>query len=114
MRDKLVMALLVSITAGVAGAQVVGSSSSDTNVLRSVPATNQVATSSGNLTNTFQPGPAINQVGSFGLGPVVGEPTGLGMKLWLSDKLAVGGGVGWSFEDLDLGQVKGACLARAS
>lgn len=32
---------------------------------------------------------------------MIGEPTGLSMKYWLSETLALDGGVGWSFEDPD-------------
>jgi hypothetical protein len=110
MRNKLTTALLASITAGAASAQVVGSFGGDTNALQSNPATAQVAASSGNVTNTFQPGPAINQSGSFGLGPMIGEPLGLGMKPGLSDKMAVDGGEGWSFADPDAIRLQGDVL----
>jgi hypothetical protein len=40
---------------------------------------------------------AAAQDGSFGLGVMVGEPTGINGKLWLSDGMAVDGGVAWSF-----------------
>jgi len=37
----------------------------------------------------------------FGLGLIVGEPTGLSVKYWLDDKQAVDGAVAWSFWDDD-------------
>lgn len=37
--------------------------------------------------------------GNFGLGIIVGEPTGLSGKLWMSGRSAVDGGVSWSFTD---------------
>jgi hypothetical protein len=43
----------------------------------------------------------INSAGSFGLGPLLGEPTGLGAKVWLSEKTAVDAGMGWGFADPD-------------
>lgn len=36
--------------------------------------------------------------GTFGLGVIVGEPTGISGKLWLSGKTAIDGAVAWSFE----------------
>lgn len=36
--------------------------------------------------------------GDLGLGIIIGEPTGLSSKLWLSPKSAVDGGLAWSFE----------------
>ena len=107
MRNKLVTVLLVSITAGVASAQAAGSSGSDPNALWSNPATTHVATSSGSLTNPGLAGPGINEQGSFGLGSTLGEPLGPSRKPWLSDEMAVDGGVGRSFVDPDGIQVQG-------
>ena len=39
---------------------------------------------------------AFAQDRRFGLGLIVGEPTGLSAKLWVSDKTAVDFGLGWS------------------
>ena len=52
----------------------------------------------------------INHAGSFGLGPLIGEPTGLGVKYWLSDQTAIDGGAGWAFEDPDGFQLHGDFL----
>jgi len=38
----------------------------------------------------------VNSDGSFGLGVILGEPTGLSLKLWTSSTTAVVGGVAWS------------------
>jgi hypothetical protein len=35
---------------------------------------------------------------NFGLGVIVGEPTGISAKLWMSRRTAVDGAVAWSFE----------------
>jgi hypothetical protein len=35
----------------------------------------------------------------FEAGVIFGEPTGLSLKYWFSDTLAVDGGLGWSFDD---------------
>lgn len=35
--------------------------------------------------------------GDFGLGIIIGEPTGLSVKYWLSPKSAIDGGFAWSF-----------------
>jgi hypothetical protein len=37
----------------------------------------------------------------FGLGAVVGEPTGVTAKLWVADSAAVDMGIGWSFSGKD-------------
>jgi len=110
MRNKVLTVLLVSITAGTAGAQVAGSSGSGTNAVQSTPATPQAVPSTGSLTNAFQPGPAINEKGTFGVGPMLGEPIGVSAKVWLSDKLALDGGLGWSFVDPDGCQLHGDVL----
>ncbi len=34
--------------------------------------------------------------GNFGLGVIIGEPTGISGKLWLNNKHAVDGAVAWS------------------
>lgn len=62
------------------------------------------------LTNAPAPSEPVNQAGTFGLGPLVGEPTGLGMKLWLSSRTAIDAGAAWSFLDPDGFQVHGDFL----
>ncbi|MCB0722646.1 MAG: DUF3996 domain-containing protein [Ignavibacteriae bacterium] len=42
---------------------------------------------------------SFGQTNSFGVGIIVGEPTGLSMKLRLSENTAIDGALGWSFED---------------
>ena len=37
--------------------------------------------------------------GPFGLGIILGEPTGISAKLWLGDTHAVDAAVAWSFQD---------------
>lgn len=37
----------------------------------------------------------------FGLGVIVGEPTGLSLKWWLGNDQAIDGGVAWSFSEND-------------
>jgi hypothetical protein len=106
MRNKLITVLLVSVTAGAASAQVAGTSVSDTNALRSHPATTGEATSSGNLSNSVFDGPAIDESGSFGLEPMMDEPFDPSMRPRLSDAMVVGGGMGRSFVDPDGIQVQ--------
>ena len=112
MRNQLITALLASITAGAASAQVADSSGSDTNALQSNPAIVEVAALDGNVTNMFQLGPAINEAGSFGLGSMIGEPLGLDMRPLLSDKMAVEGEGGWSFADPDTIRLEGDVLLQ--
>lgn len=38
-------------------------------------------------------------LGRFGLGAIVGEPTGLSAKIWLSERTAVDAGLAYSFDD---------------
>jgi hypothetical protein len=37
----------------------------------------------------------------FGVGLMLGEPTGASLKYWLNDTLAIDGGMGWSFHHED-------------
>ena len=39
--------------------------------------------------------------GDFGVGAILGEPTGVSLKGWLNDKAAVDGAVAWSFDKHD-------------
>ena len=43
-------------------------------------------------------GSAASQ-GNFGLGIILGEPTGVSAKLWLTDRTAVDAAAAWSFSD---------------
>jgi hypothetical protein len=110
MCNKLITALLIAISTGAASAQVAGASGSHTNALTSSSAPAQGTGSSGGMTNAFQPSPAINQKGAIGVGPMLGEPMGATAKMWLSDTLAVDGGLGWSFVDPDGCQLHGDVL----
>lgn len=42
---------------------------------------------------------SYSQSNNFGIGIIVGEPTGLSMKVKLSENTAVDGALGWSFVD---------------
>jgi hypothetical protein len=37
----------------------------------------------------------------FGVGVMVGEPTGLSLKKWIGEDRAIDAGIGWSFSDYD-------------
>ena len=39
--------------------------------------------------------------GNFGIGLMIGEPTGISFKYWNSDKKALGGGAAWSLGQYD-------------
>ncbi len=41
---------------------------------------------------------AVAQQGGFGLGIIIGEPTGISAKLWTSQETAFDFGLGWSIE----------------
>jgi hypothetical protein len=53
----------------------------------------QTSTSSFSSTQSL----ADDYAGKFGLGIMLGEPTGLSAKYWLNDTLAIDGAAGWSF-----------------
>ena len=42
---------------------------------------------------------AVPDAGALGLGLILGEPTGLSLKQWVSVRTALGGAAAWSFED---------------
>ena len=46
----------------------------------------------------------------FGLGVIVGEPTGLSLKYWLDDERAIDGAAAWSFSENDSFQLHGDYL----
>ena len=98
MCHKLITSLLVAVTAGVASAQVAGSSGNDTNALRSNPATTNVATSPGSLPNSALAETGTNEPG---MEPMLGEPFVPSRELWLSDVMAINGGSGLSVMDPD-------------
>ena len=58
----------------------------------------------GQLPRTTPPDhPAPDYPQKFGAGIIIGDPTGASLKLWLNDRLAVDGAVGWSsFDHSDL------------
>jgi hypothetical protein len=39
----------------------------------------------------------VNSQGGFGVGIIIGEPTGLSLKSWLSGRSALDAGIAWSF-----------------
>jgi hypothetical protein len=41
----------------------------------------------------------VANAGPFGLGVIIGEPTGISMKFWNSKTSAIDGAIAWSFED---------------
>ncbi len=47
------------------------------------------------------PSMVLAQDNGFGLGIILGEPTGVSAKLWLSRRSAVDGAIAWSFVDTD-------------
>ena len=47
------------------------------------------------------PAVAMAQDDGFGLGLIVGEPTGVALKQWIGPRTAVAAGVAWSFADED-------------
>ena len=50
------------------------------------------------FTAIFFPIAALAQDADFGLGIILGEPTGISLKKWTGTRTALDGGVGWSFE----------------
>jgi hypothetical protein len=92
----------------VAGISMAGSSANGQDTNRppadNATMTNAAASSAAAATNTMaNSSPSqrllLSDRGRFGIGAMVGEPTGLSMKYWLSEKNAVDLGAAWSFED---------------
>lgn len=44
-------------------------------------------------------GMSFAKQGDFGIGVMLGEPSGLSLKIWTGDRVAINGGVAWSFVD---------------
>ncbi|MCX6930855.1 MAG: hypothetical protein NT154_47780 [Verrucomicrobia bacterium] len=112
MRNGLVTALVVAVTAGTASAQVGALSASDTNAPPSNPAMTNEVTSFGSLTNSVVAGPGVDAPGALGLDPRMDEPFVLSSQLWQSDEMAVSGGGGRPFADPDGMQVQRDALFR--
>jgi hypothetical protein len=112
MGNKLIVALLASITAGAASAQVAGSFGGDTNAFLSNPAPVEVAALDGNVTNMFQAAPGIYETGPFGQGPIIGEPLGLGSRPLLSDSMVLDGEGDWSLADPGTIRLQGDVLSK--
>ncbi|KPK74533.1 MAG: hypothetical protein AMJ89_06065 [candidate division Zixibacteria bacterium SM23_73] len=51
------------------------------------------------LTAVLACGTVQAQDSGFGLGVILGEPTGISGKLWIEDSKAIDGAVAWSFDD---------------
>lgn len=96
MCNPFITALLVSITAGTAGAQMGGSLGSDPIALWPDAAPAQVPTSFANATNTFQPGPPLDEQAAFSLSAANSKLTGPGTNLWRTEAVPVDKGVGES------------------
>jgi hypothetical protein len=52
----------------------------------------------------------VARPGSFGIGLIAGEPTGLTLKYWFTDRMAMDLGAGWSFAGEDSLQLSGDWL----
>ena len=53
------------------------------------------------LLTAFSSGNAAAQDSSFGLGIILGEPTGISFKNWIGSSTAIDGGIAWSFYNND-------------
>ena len=98
MRNKLITAALITAAAVAARAQDDPATTGATN-----------AAPSGNAPALSLEAP-VNEHGVFGIGALIGEPVGVGAKLWFSEKTAVDAGAGRSFEGQDGFQVHGDFL----
>jgi len=77
---------------GIAGAVAQTTDASTTDA----PATTTGGTSGSSITEG-------HSGGRFGAGLMLGEPTGATLKYWFNERMAIDGGIGWSFEsDTDL------------
>jgi len=50
---------------------------------------------------TFYSGNLVAQHRGFGLGIILGEPTGINFKNWVGSRTAIDGGIAWSFSKND-------------
>jgi len=110
MHNAFITALVFSITAGAAGAQSGGFSSSDQNAVWSDAAPAEVPGSLANATNTFQPSPPLDEQPAFSLSAAISEPMGLGTDLWRPEAMAVDKRVGGSFADTRDAQIHADAL----
>ena len=94
MCHRLITALLVVVTAGVANAQMAGSSASDTNALRTNPAMTHLATSADILTNSVLADPGNGEQDTLGRELTLVDPLVPIRQPLLSDVMAVDGGFG--------------------
>ena len=99
MCHRLITALLVAVTAGVANAQMAGSSASDTNALRTNPAMTHLATSADILTNSVLADPDNGEQDTLGRELTLVDPVVPIRQPLLSDVMAVDGGFGRSSVD---------------
>ena len=105
MRNALITALLIFLTAGAAGAQVGDASGSGPTAVWGGTSPINVPASSGYLTNTFQPGPPFDEQAPFSLVLAIDEPADPGTDLWRSEAIAVDEGVGGPFADTQHAQI---------
>ena len=69
-------------------------------VLSVVVALGMVATAADSSTELTASSTSVDPLERpFEAGAIFGEPTGLSLKYWFSDTMAVDGGLGWSFDD---------------
>ena len=106
MCHRLITALLVAVTAGVANAQMAGSSASDTNALRTNLAMTHLATSADILTNSVLADPGNGEQGTLGRELTLVDPLVPIRQPLLSDVMTLDGGLGGSFADPDGIQVQ--------
>jgi hypothetical protein len=99
MCHRLITALLVAVTAGVANAQMAGSSASDTNALRTNLAMTHLATSADILTNSVLADPGNGEQDTLGRELTLVDPLVPIRQPLLSDVMAVDGGFGRSSVD---------------
>jgi hypothetical protein len=85
MRVTLVVAGILAVNSTAAAEQVTGA------VANAAPGT---ATPAPHESPVAQPG-------SFGIGLIAGEPTGLSMKYWFNDRMAMDAAAAWSFTRYD-------------
>jgi hypothetical protein len=106
MCHRLITALLVAVTAGVANAQMAGSSASDTNALRTNPPMTHVATSADILTNSVLADPDNSEQDTLGRELTLVDALVPSRQPLPSDVMTVDGGLGGSFVDPDGIQVQ--------
>ena len=89
----------ISVAGSSANGQETNRPAADNATMTNATASSAAATTNTTADNSLSQPLLLSDRGRFGIGAMVGDPTGFSMKYWLSEKNAVDLGAAWSFED---------------